>query len=281
MMPNPPNSAADATPDPTAVPTGYIPQARPVAHIADATYLTNVYHVHPMDLLTETRKFCLVDIAAFILWFFLVQLVIGAVARNLLANDPELDERTVGMIFTLISGLIGVGLIWLIVANRGQHMTTVGLCRDRWFFVPAVGIVGAVGGWGITLLTMLTTMLVAPETVKELTQNAERLTEAIPQMSPLAIIGLAVTVAFYEEVIFRGFLLTRLRRVLGSVAGLILTSALFAAMHLPTQNAIACIPLFAMALFWGALALWRRSILPVILAHALFDSAQLMILQHM
>lgn len=74
-----------------------------------------------------------------------------------------------------------------------------------------------------------------------------------------------------EELLFRGFLQSALTRVAGARGALVISSALFAALH-----GVAGLPvLFALSLFLGWLQLRTRSLLVPWSAHALHNAVQL------
>lgn len=80
---------------------------------------------------------------------------------------------------------------------------------------------------------------------------------------PLAFL-IGATPAFCEEVLFRGYVQTRLNRSIGPIAGIVISSAMFAMFHVDWVHVIAVFPL---GLFLGLVA-WRSgSLLPAMLAH--------------
>jgi membrane protease YdiL (CAAX protease family) len=82
---------------------------------------------------------------------------------------------------------------------------------------------------------------------------------------------IALYVGVYEEIVFRGFLLSRLKVLLrGTTAAVIASAAIFAILHLP-QGVLAVGQIFGLGLLFGAIAAWRRDLWPCIIAHALWD----------
>lgn len=69
-----------------------------------------------------------------------------------------------------------------------------------------------------------------------------------------------------EEFLFRGYLLRVFRARYGTLAGLLVSSALFAAMHL---NPASFVALLALGLLFGLLRILSGSLLPALLAHAI------------
>jgi membrane protease YdiL (CAAX protease family) len=84
-------------------------------------------------------------------------------------------------------------------------------------------------------------------------------------------IALSLSAGFCEEFVFRGYLQTQLFALTGSPpAALVLQAALFAIGH-AYQGTRAVIVIFGYGLWYGALAHWRKSLRPGMLAHAWTD----------
>ena len=80
---------------------------------------------------------------------------------------------------------------------------------------------------------------------------------------PLALM-IGITPAICEEILFRGYVQTRLTRALPPYKGILISSALFAVFHMDLVHSIAVFPL---GLFLGYIV-WRSgSLMPGILAH--------------
>lgn len=98
-------------------------------------------------------------------------------------------------------------------------------------------------------------------------------TRLMPQntVERLAFIGLAVTVALCEEILYRGFVLMTLERAFGlPLAGLVGSSLLFGLAHLYQGSRGIGITTIVGVVF-GAVTLWTGSILPAIAAHLVAD----------
>ncbi len=84
-------------------------------------------------------------------------------------------------------------------------------------------------------------------------------------MIPLSLM-IGLTPAICEELLFRGYVQTRLTRTAGAAMGILLSSVLFAAFHMDFVHSVAVFPL---GLFLGFVA-WRSgSIFPAMLGHFL------------
>jgi sodium transport system permease protein len=74
--------------------------------------------------------------------------------------------------------------------------------------------------------------------------------------------------AVFEELAFRGFILSGLRRRLGPGSAILLSSCLFALYHM---NVFQLLPAFLLGTVLALLALWSGSILPGMLFHCLYN----------
>jgi membrane protease YdiL (CAAX protease family) len=82
----------------------------------------------------------------------------------------------------------------------------------------------------------------------------------------------AASVGFAEEVVYRGYFIVQLRAFTGStVVAIALQALLFAIAH-ANQGAFAMVRFGAYALLFGAVAVWRRSLVPAILCHVGIDA---------
>ncbi len=100
-------------------------------------------------------------------------------------------------------------------------------------------------------------------------ENLEQLSKVMRELTaggfliPMAlIIGLAP--ALCEELVFRGYLQTRVTARYGSMVGLVIASAVFAAFHMDLVHSLSVFPL---GLWLGWLCLRSGSLYPAMIAH--------------
>ncbi len=74
-----------------------------------------------------------------------------------------------------------------------------------------------------------------------------------------------------EEIFWRGFVQRRLELSLGEPAALLMTTAVYALVHIWTLNLILILAAAVVGLFWGWLYARERSLVSVMLSHALWD----------
>jgi hypothetical protein len=73
-----------------------------------------------------------------------------------------------------------------------------------------------------------------------------------------------------EEIFWRGFLQRLLIRRIGPMAGLIVATAIYALVHIWTMNLSLMLAAFTAGLVWGWLYSSERTLVPVIISHALW-----------
>jgi len=126
----------------------------------------------------------------------------------------------------------------------------------------------------IYVLQFLLVLLLAifwPEMWKKFYQDRRELTQMFPRISLPGLVLFTLFVGFYEELLFRGFLITRLRFVVKNVwVALIAAGVLFGVIH-DYQDPFAQIQIVVVAVVLGALFIIRQNLIAPILVHAAFD----------
>lgn len=101
------------------------------------------------------------------------------------------------------------------------------------------------------------------------------------------ILPMALFVGLWEEIVFRGFLLGRLRVAFGAVDGspqsrtvmaIVITGILFGAGH-GYQGLLGLVQTSAVGMALGALTVWRKSLWPAVIAHLTIDTIGLVALK--
>ncbi|HZH24010.1 MAG TPA: CPBP family intramembrane glutamic endopeptidase [Solirubrobacteraceae bacterium] len=161
-------------------------------------------------------------------------------------------------------GLIGTALLLarvldapLTPAKFGLRLTrlrpAIGWTLLSWFIFFAFATV-----WGIAL---------------DITENDDLPEEFGVDGSTVALIAVAILVCVLapiaEELFFRGFCFTALRRALGMLPAAILTGIIFGAIHLGSSEIEFIVPLMVFGFSLCLLYVWTDSLLPCIVLHAL------------
>ncbi len=236
----------------------------------------------PMLLREVGRWGCLLDVLLLALGLIAFQVLVYLIAGWFLGADPGQvgDSRyfVVGMVVT--TGMFALVWVGWITHWRRLSLTSLGLTGQALGTNLALGLAATAATFGVFALGVLGVYVFWPAGYQSLLNNPQNIYERLPRMGVGSFVGLSALVGLWEEVAFRGFLLPRVRRLTSSwVAAAVLSSAVFAVSHLEMQAGAITVPLFLIAVFWCVVTIWRRSVLPVIVAHFVFDLIQFLVLR--
>lgn len=218
-------------------------------------------------------------------------LLFVGLAVAVLVERPGLTEHTriaavaafaSGHLFVVLAlrGVAVVIVVILLARGDGQSLGSLGLRRERLGRELGVGLLATGGAFAADIASAipLAFFLVVSGTKGaamgggDVQRRAEGLGELLPHGGALAFALTAIFAAAFEEIVFRGFLLGRLKRVSGSwVVALLVASAIFGSGHL-YEGFYAVFQTFVLGLFFGLLALRRGRVESAIVAHASFDA---------
>ena len=74
-----------------------------------------------------------------------------------------------------------------------------------------------------------------------------------------------------EEIFFRGFLLDKTRKIVGTNGAIVLTSILFGLAHISMGNVIPAIIISVVAVVFGYMVVRTKSLMTGIIAHVVFN----------
>lgn len=284
-MADPPDpSAGESAPVAWVAPVG-VPLARPVV-----AFPSVCGGQKPDELLIEAVApgAAWLDVAGLILCMFLLELLAG-VAMGVIVDIPpgSLDAgfrpieselmRTLLLPTLAIRAAGSIAIIAVILAHRRQSAASVGLSSRGLALNCLIGAGATAVAYGLIVLCSILLWLVWPTLLDQMEENAQRIQDMVPRLRPLGFAGMAAMVGLYEELVFRGFLMTRFRRATGSwVLAVLLSTAIFTALHALDQTHAALISVTILSLVFSVVTIWRRSLVPAIVAHALFDLSQLL-----
>lgn len=173
---------------------------------------------------------------------------------------------------SLIVRSIQVSLPLLLIVKLSKiEWEAIGLQQIRWSRDVASGI----GLWLMGTMGFYIAFYIVYFTLPESWLSVEEPESMFEGPEDAMDYGLVLLVScangFAEELVMRGYLLTRIERLLKSTwAALLITTLLFAAYHL-YQGAGAAIGIAGLGLIYGgAFCLWRR-LWPLVIAHAIAD----------
>ncbi len=173
-------------------------------------------------------------------------------------------------------------LVTVLLRNRGQTFASVGLRKRKVLADVLLGLPTMVFAYALVVMVLNTLALIWPAVFRQMDENMNRLDVLFPALPVLGYACLAAAVGFYEELVFRGFLMTRLRRATGGwTGGVLLSTLIFTALHALEQTPSALVAVTILSLTFSAVTILRRSIIPAVVAHALFDFVQFVSLDYL
>lgn len=180
-------------------------------------------------------------------------------------------------LLAIFAGLaLAAGLLW----RSGEGLAALGLTapgRWRWLLPKAVGI-ALLGLIAAGIAATLSTQLIGWPPLR-----TDRFAELHGNL-PLLIFWLGISwssAAFGEEMLFRGFLQSRLLALFagwrgGRAAAVLIQAGLFSLGH-AYQGPTGLMTSASIGLLFGALALRSRSLWPLIIAHGLIDTLSMLV----
>ncbi len=221
-----------------------------------------------------------VDVAALAGALVLFEFLAGSIIHGFLgeASSTSFDPGRAHRLFlpALVMRALGtLGVVAVFVRYRHDSAASIGLGARRSGINLLIGFGTLIVAYLLIYPTMILLSTFWSGMMEQMRENATRIQAVVPRLHPIGFLAVAATVGLYEEVLFRGFLMPRLRRATGSwTAALIISTAVFTALHSADQTAPALIMVAILSLVFSLVTIWRRSLLPAIVAHTLFDFSQ-------
>lgn len=216
--------------------------------------------------LTAVSLFLCLSISAFMLFFAMVWVDGDIDVKNLLQPEylGSLMKSRVGFCCLVIPPQLMLLFPSIIAAFLSPVRTDKRLScvRGHWPIWAWVGTAAAAPLIGLISSLVLSLFMTQSDSL-QMMSDAFTSHSKSGFLIPLALI-IGLTPAICEEILFRGYIQTRLNRSFGPAIGIFVASFLFAAFHMDTVHSVAVFPL---GLFLGVVA-WRSgSIFPAMLAH--------------
>ncbi len=181
------------------------------------------------------------------------------------------DMRWFSLIATMIVGGVAIVASLIMVHLNGHSPASIGLTTRNLPLEFLLGVGALILAYGLTVSLMISLSLLVPEVMERQNDASEAILETFPPLSFEGLVLMSLGVALWEEIVFRGFLLTRLRCLLGRWwIALPVSVLLFAVPHL-YQGPLAMGIISIQAMVMGALFIWRRSLAAPIAFHFVFD----------
>lgn len=238
----------------------------------------------------STRGAAWVDVAVVLLLMLSLELFMGTLIAAVVGSpdgpqdlDSDAAEAALAQALLvpvlLVRAVGSILIIAVILRHRSQSVKSVGFRRGKLALNVLIGFGAVAVAFGLNMAASLLLWFVWPELPDQMMENARRIVDMVPKLHPLGFAGVAIMIGVYEELLFRGFLMTRLRRASGSwVAAVLISTAIFTALHALDQTPAALVPITILSLVFSIATIWRRSIVPAIVAHTLWNFCQFLYL---
>ena len=175
-------------------------------------------------------------------------------------------------VFAATIQLLGIAIAWLLIRLRGESLADIGLKRpENWLRTIIIGVLAAVLVFVAMYLSEKAGFRRDLSRFKDVRGNLE-----------LAVYGVfyaLIGAGFYEEFMFRGFLMQGLAMFFGASRGAwfvacVAQGALFGAAH-AYQNPLGIVITGTLGILMGLLVIVSgRNLWPVIIGHGLFDASR-------
>ena len=210
-------------------------------------------------------------------WRYLIDIIVLVAVTFLLdavltAFIPAPINWEKGFVFDAIGKMLLVGVAWGLIRLRGERLADIGLKRPTsWMRTFMIGI----GFAAIVFIAMYLSEKAGfrrdLSKFKEVQGNLE--------LAVLAVFYSLIGAGFYEEFMFRGFLMQGLAMLFGAsrtswIVACLIQGALFGLAH-AYQNPLGIAITGTLGVLLGLLVLAsRRNLWPVIIGHGLFDASR-------
>lgn len=185
------------------------------------------------------------------------------------------DERWANVASTLGMGiaasLTSAFFVWL---DR-QPAASIGWTGRAFIRQINVGILTLIGTYASFMILVIFVTLLFPE-LQDAEPTAQRaIREMMPDMPMRWMIALMLFVALWEEVVFRGFVLTRLHAIVGRWwLAVPLSALIFGSVHI-YEGPVAMVVVTLLGVVLALVFIRRRSLVPCIVMHFLHNSFML------
>lgn len=201
----------------------------------------------------------------------LAPMVLLGVLQTLIARYVPADSEIVVHVAGISVVLLSVA-IWRL-RRHSQSPAMIGLRTITVREAAGYGLLAWIGCLGLNLLVVPLVLFASGASFEELTAERVETARMFAATPAWWVLPLSIYVGVYEEIIFRGLMLARLSVLFGAWRWppVVISAVVFAVLHAP-QGGLAVVQIFLMGVVFALVAAWRRSIWPVIVAHALWDS---------
>ena len=194
-------------------------------------------------------------------------------------GDPQTITTDVGTLelLAMVASAAGPAVLAYHFLWRDKRLGVAGFGKRSPSFIAGYGILGLI----VVYVALYTAALIAGSIyialggdLDEVTGGADADGVAFTAASLAVAYVISITAGVTEEIVFRSYAITRLEELGWRRAAFVVPGVVFTSLHLyQGLMAVALIGAVTAAFTW--LYRWKRSLWPVVVAHALFDAIQL------
>jgi membrane protease YdiL (CAAX protease family) len=262
---------------PLDVPPG-VPIARPVM-AAPAAYARLFDDAPPLVRKEVGRLGAILELLALIPAGLLGSIIAFVLFHTVLKSVALRDIRWYYLGATVSGALCVTSVCFLMVRIDGQRPASIGWTLREFWSNVGLGLAAFVGSYVAMTVLAIVVLVLFPGLLPERSQAQKGIEESLPPVRALYFLPLMLFVAVWEEFVFRGFLLSRLKVILNSWWVVIPVGAvIFGSAHL-YQGTMAVGLVMVMGIFLGLLLIWRKSLVPGIVFHLAHNLVMLQLLR--
>lgn len=244
--------------------------------IFDGYFITRWFHKKPPDIHLFDRPesvWIISDIFRVILIFLSCGYAFAIMQGPFTRYIPILKNENFNMVFN--TGVINVGAIavifFFVVKKYGQSLQTLGITFKKTISSIVIGITGYVMVLPVLFVIMILTLLIIKLINYE--PPVQPIVELFMEEKETTVLGFSVLFAaicgpIAEEIFFRGFMYSALRKKLGILGSILITSVLFSLLH---THIIGFLPIMVLGILLAYLYEKTGSIIPSITVHIIHN----------
>ncbi len=213
----------------------------------------------------------------YVLVYFVLQFALAisisfgvAIYSAIVGGEMPSDEAMNSMILWIsdISNILFLlGLFIFLKLRQKKFSEEVRIKKFKLWTIPLCIVLGFCANIALSVMSSF-----IPWPMEWLSEYSESTSSLLTDNFLLNVASICILTGIAEEILFRGIVVTRLRRVFGPVFTVIVSAAVFAVVHLtPTSMP----PIFVLAIFLASIFLKYDSIVLPIVIHAFFNFAAL------
>lgn len=238
----------------------------------------------PAHLRADTLSSSIVSLTP---WRAILQLILlvgaaiaGIILGSVLVIAVKLpDPRWEQMIIMAFAGVACILASFAMVRSVGQQPAAIGWRFKNVASDVGLGISVALGVYAVMMAVAMFLVLIRPDLMEDSTKAQRAIEATIPRASVPVMVLMMAFVALWEEVVFRGFLLTRLFVLFKKWWLTVLAGGVLFSLGHGYQGEIATLVIACVGVLLGTIFVWRRSLVPAIAFHMVFNLIGLLLLR--